>query len=281
MRAIVLTAGLATWPAAVSGQVSPLDETVARISAYVEHYYGRAKAVVADETVTVRHFRRDMTSEGFPRRLVYELRVEWNPLAADDESRATITRQLLEVNGRSARPDQEPECLDPRGVSPEPLAFLLPGRLDEFTFTAAGTGRLNGQPVTMIDYRSVMPEPPEVEWNDTCASIELPGRARGRIWADPETDEIVRLDEEIIGQVDIPVPLTQRRFGGSRYLTIERAHTSTRYRPVAFADPDETFMLPASIETMTVITNSGSPRVRTTQTFGNYRRFVTASRIVR
>lgn len=277
----MLAAGLWGAQVALVGQSSAVSETVSRIGSSVEQYYGRAQAVVADEVVAIQSFARDMTNQGFPRRLLYELRVEWDPEAGDEDARATITRQLLEVNGRPAKPGQEPECLDPRGVSPEPLAFLLPGRRDKFVFTGAGVGTLNGRPATMIDYRSVAPEPPEIEWKDECVSVELPGRARGRIWADPDTDEVLRLDEEIIGQVDIPVPWDQRRFGFGRYMTIERASTSTRYRPVAFTNPDETIMLPISIESMTVINNAGSPRVRTTQSFGNYRRFVTGSRILR
>ena len=68
--------------------------------------------------------------------------------------------------------------------------------------------------------------------------------------------------------------------GGSPYMTIERADSSIRYRRVPFTDPDETLMLPSSIDTTTIVRNSGSPRVRISQTFGNYRRFVTGSRIV-
>jgi hypothetical protein len=55
---------------------------------------------------------------------------------------------------------------------------------------------------------------------------------------------------------------------------------SIRYKPVAFADPDETLLLPASIDSVTVIRNSGVPRLRTTQTFANYRRYVTGGRLV-
>ncbi len=99
----------------------------------------------------------------------------------------------------------------------------------------------------MIDYRSVRPEEPKVEWKKECVSIDLPGRARGRIWADPETSEILRLDEGIIGLVDIAVPRKQQRPGGPTYMTIERADSSIRYRRVPFTDPDETsFFLRAS-----------------------------------
>jgi hypothetical protein len=40
-------------------------------------------------------------------------------------------------------------------------------------------------------------------------------------------------------------------------------------------------MLPASIQTLTVGRNSGAPRTRMTQTFSNYKRFMTGGRIVK
>jgi hypothetical protein len=39
-------------------------------------------------------------------------------------------------------------------------------------------------------------------------------------------------------------------------------------------------MLPASINTVSVIRNSGAPRMRTTQVFSNYQRFITGGRVV-
>jgi len=263
-----------------AGQAITPDAAVARIGDYVEQYYKRAQSLVADEQVVIQPLRSDLGNDGFARRLTYELRVEWNPDTSGDESPAKVTRQLLAVNGRPPREGQEPECLDPRDVSPEPLAFLLPDRRDKFVFTAAGMGRIDGRPAIMLNYRSVRAEPPKAEWKDECVSIDLPGRARGRVWADPETAEILRLDEGITGMVDIDVPIKQQRRGAAMYMTIERADSSIRYQPVTFTDPDETLILPARIDTVTVVRNSGSPRVRISQTFGNYRRFVTASRIV-
>ena len=67
---------------------------------------------------------------------------------------------------------------------------------------------------------------------------------------------------------------------GCAHMTIERADSTIRYRSVSFTDPDEILLLPGSIETTTVVRNSGSPRTRITQTFTNYRRFVTGSRLV-
>ena len=55
---------------------------------------------------------------------------------------------------------------------------------------------------------------------------------------------------------------------------------SIRYRQVRFRDPDETLMLPAEIVSTAMWRNGGSPGNRITQSFSNYRRFVTAGRII-
>lgn len=264
----------------VLGQSVTADTSVARVGDYVEKYYARAQSIMVDENVAIQPLGLDLRKEGFARRLTYELRVEWNPDETGEDSPAKVTRQLIAINGRPPKPDQEPECLDPRSTSPEPLAFLLPDRREKFIFKAAGLGRVDGRTAMMIDYRSVRPEQPKVEWREECVSIDLPGRARGRIWADPETSEILRLDEGIIGMVDITIPRKQQRPNGSTYMTIERADSSIRYRRVTFTEPDETLVLPSSIETTTIVRNSGSPRTHISQTFTNYRRFVTGSRIV-
>ena len=277
--ALLAAAAALTARGAEGQSVSP-DAALSRVGDYVARYYARAQSIVVEENVAIQPLGQDLGSDGFARRLTYELRVDWDPQASEHDSPAKVTRQLLAVNGRPPKAGQEPECLDPRSTSPEPLAFLLPDRRHKFVFKAAGLGRVGDRAAVMIDYRSVRPEEPKVEWRKECVSIDLPGRARGRIWADPETSEILRLDEGIIGLVDVPVPREQQRIGGPAFMTIERADSSIRYRRVPFTDPDETLLLPSTIDTVTIVRNSGSPRVRISQTFGNYRRFVTGSRIV-
>ena len=53
-----------------------------------------------------------------------------------------------------------------------------------------------------------------------------------------------------------------------------------RYTPIAFNDPDETLLLPESIESMTVF-RGGLQSMRRVQTFSEYRRFLTGSRIIK
>lgn len=276
LAAAILFAGRAAI-----GQSISADQTVTRVSGYVEQYYSRAQSIVTNEEVTVQRVNRDMSFDGFARRLVYELRVEWDPTLDGDESPAKVTRQLLTINGKPPKKGDKPECMDPRSVSPEPLAFLLPDRLHKYAFTSAGVGRVEGRDTLMVDYRSLEPGKPTVEWTEDCVSVDVPGRWRGRLWADPNDATIVRLDEQLIGMVDLPIPNKYQRINGALFMTLERADMSIRYRPVRFSDPDETLMLPFEITSSSMWRNGGSAGSRVTQSFSNYRRFVTGGRIIR
>jgi hypothetical protein len=212
---------------------------------------------------------------------VYELRISWEPAAEGGVPKASVHRELLTIGGRPPRPGQEPGCTDPRAVSPEPLAMFLPERRHEFAFAWAGTSRVNNRPTVTLSYRPATAAPPAVTWQDDCVSVDLPGMTRGRAWADAETGEILRLDESLTRTFEFPVPRElQRRNGAPPTLAVERADTSIRYRPVTFSDPDETVVLPASVESLTVFRRTGQPRLRTTQVFTEYRRFLTEGRIV-
>ena len=178
----------------------------------------------------------------------------------------------MTIDGRPPRPKDKPGCMDPKSVSPEPLAILLPEQQPDYAFQWAGTTRMDGRVVARLDYRSRVTAPAEVTWRDDCVSIELPGQSRGRVWANPATGEVLRLDESLAGMFEFRVPNEYQRKGGAPTMMIERADSSIRYRPVTFRDPDETLMLPASVETLQVIRNSGAPRVRKTQVFSKYRR---------
>ena len=213
---------------------------------------------------------------------MYELRVGWDPAADGDAPReASVLRQILTIDGRPPRPKDDPGCMDPKPVSPEPLAFLLAARRPEYVFTYAGTGRTDGRVGVILDYKSTSRKPPEVVWHGECVSVDLPGQTRGRVWIDQTTDDVLRLDEHLIGMFELDVPRQHARHGDPASMVIERADSSIRYKPVAFHDPDETMILPASIESFTIIRNAGVPRLRMTQEFSSYRRFITGGRVVK
>jgi hypothetical protein len=100
------------------------------------------------------------------------------------------------------------------------------------------------------------------------------------VWVDADTGDVLRLDEHLNGMFDFTIPRQHRVPGGAMSVSIERLDSSIVYRAVAFTDPDETILLPASIDTLTVVRNAGVPRLRTTQQFSNYQRFVTGGRVV-
>jgi hypothetical protein len=286
LAAGVLTIGLASLALAGRQEEGPtaLPSLLARVGARLEEYYGRARSILCTETVRLQPLSFDWSPRDRMRRLVYDLRVQWDPSGdGDAASEATILRQLVSVNGRppQAHPDPDDTCLDPRSVSPEPLEFLLPPHQREYRFAWAGTDQLDGRAVAKIDYRATTTKPASVVWHDNCVSIDVPAQDGGRVWVDPQTGDVLRLDQRMIGRFDFPVPASQRVPGGPGWMEIERADSSIRYKPVMFHDPDEQLLLPASIDSLQVIRNGGVPRLRTTQTFSNYRRFMTAGHLVK
>jgi len=263
-----------------AAQMPGLADLLARVGERVDDYYGRARSIICTEKVTVQAIRGDMTPEGFARILEYELRVEWQPSAYGVQE-ATAVRQLRRINGRTARPDAEPQCLDPPSISPEPLAFLMPGRRDDYLFSLRGMGRDRNRPALLLDYRSRTEDRPEVTWTDECARVSLPGWTKGQVWVDPATYEVLRIDEGLTKSFDYKVPYERVRLGMGEYWVLERLDSSVRYRPVVFHDPDETVLLPESIDSLVVFRGPGVTGHRTTQTFSDYRRFITGTRIVK
>jgi hypothetical protein len=267
--------------AAAPRRQADFADTMSRVSRRIEQWYARAASIVSTEQVWIQPLRADMSPLDFPRRLAFELRIEWDPARTGSGGApiANVVREPMRINGR-APSASDPGCMDPKPVSPEPLAMLLPARLHESIFTPAGTARVDGRPAIMIDYRGVGSLPDEITWTDECVSLLLPGRSRGRVWVDAETFDVLRVDDRLVGTFSFEVPRQQVRRGASRSMVIERADSSIRYRRVTFSDPEESMWLPASIESVTVIRGAGTQRTRITQRFSDYRRFLTAGRIV-
>jgi hypothetical protein len=109
--------------------------------------------------------------------------------------------------------------------------------------------------------------------------VDFPGYQRGRVWVDVETSEILRIDERLSRMVDVTLPASNSR-RAPLPVVFERVDSSTIFRAVHFKDPEETVMLPHSVEETMVVRNAGVPRTRTSRRFSNYRRFSTDGRIV-
>lgn len=281
VAALLIVAFGGAAPAAQREPPADVDQILARVGARILEWYARAQSIVSLETVRITPLRHDMGPAAPPRWLEYELRVEWMPGASPAAlPEPSVVRHVLEVNGRAPRPDDEPGCMDPKPVSPEPLMMLLPKRRHAFAFTLAGTTEVDGRPAVMLDFKGIAPGEPEIAWTDACVTVSLPGRSLGRIWIDAATYDVLRLDERLMGQFGFDVPKEQRRRGASPSMLIERADTSIRYRRVEFQDPVESLMLPAQIETVTIIRGRGTQRTRISQRFSDYKRFLADARVI-
>jgi hypothetical protein len=291
VRALVASALALCWLVVLGASEPSVDVRdvkgwMQRVGQRVEEYYARAHSIICEETVRLEPLGYDLLTNGeHVRRLVYELRVSWDgtgvPTDDGKPPAATVLRQLLTVDGRAPKPGDEPGCMDPKPVSPEPLGLLLPYRQDENRFSWRGQGREGGRASVTLEYKPVRVQPANIVWTENCVSIDLPGRTRGRVWLDQSSGDVLRLDEQLTGQYELPVPKAQIRHPGqANTFIVERADSSITYREVAFHDPEERLMLPESIVSLQIIRNSGTPRLRTVQRFSNYRRFLTGGKIV-
>ena len=278
------------WVVRTSTAADPPDiaALVARVGERVAAYYERAQRLICIERSTVVPIGTDWSSQGFARTVESELRVEID--GADDDGTvpaARVTRQIRRVNGREPRERDKREragCTDPTPLSPELLTFLLPGQRDGYRFTAVRNGRERDRAALIIDFASAQrtsrPELIEDEYgHDDCFDWKGPVAIAGRVWVDAGTHDVLRLDRRISGPTDVRVPdRLQRKYRFTPWLTIDRDDLTMRYKEVAFSEPDETILLPESIETVSVL-RTGLQSTRRTQVFSGYRRFLTESRV--
>jgi hypothetical protein len=289
LRAVAAGACVAGSVGLAAGQPQVADDVtdvLRRVGERVQQYFARAQSLVCLETVYLQPLGMGLSPSGPGRNVESELRMSWEPLVVPAVPEARMLRQVLKVNGGPPRRKDPNNCTVPEQFeSEEPvLAMLLPGQQHQYTFKLAGRGRVDRRDAIIVEFRElarVAVDVQLVENNEDCVNFDMKGGLRGRIWIDPETFEVLRLDQGLIGLVDIQLPrkLTLRS-GGVYSWTMERWDTSIRFESMSFRDPDETLTLPVSILSLRITRGSASPRLRTTTEFTQYRRFLTGGRVV-
>lgn len=282
-------AGLFGWSVAAgaSQDRGEVAAVVAQVGQRVAAYYERAQRLMCLERSTVVPVGSDWGAQGFARTVESELRVEVDASDGGSPPEARVSREIRRINGRLPRDRDKTDrsgCTDPTPLSPEPLAFLLPGHGDEYKFTAVRDGRHGGRAALIIDFTSVRsrahPELIEDEHgHDDCFDWQGPLPIAGRVWVDAGTHDVRRLERHLTGPTDIRVSQRlQRKYFFPAWVTIDRDDLTMNYKEVTFMDPEEIVLLPESIESLTVL-RSGLQSIRRTQLFSDYRRFLTGSRI--
>lgn len=282
--AIVFGAGLTAEQAVPSFD---LAATLQRAGERVEYYFARAQSIVCVETVSLQPLSTGLTGDGRARTVQSELRLSWDP-TADTRTplEAKTLRQVLKVNGHPPRKNDYDNCTTPEQHESEtqPLSMLLPQQRVEYTFSVVGPARQDGRAAILVEYR--MNAKPTVEVslvnnNENCISFSIDGGMRGRIWIDAETYDVLRLDQALSGLVDIKLPWqVARRSPDNGVWTMERLDSTIRFKPIRFSDPDETLILPVSASSLRITRSSGTPRLRTSTEYTQYRRFLTAGRVI-
>jgi hypothetical protein len=278
----------ACWVSAAPPDPLGIEPLMARVAERVADYYRRAQRVMCVERSTVQPIQPNWTPEGFSRTVESELRVESEFDDGDSLPKARVIRNVRRINGRapSARDNKDRSgCTDPNPLSPEPLTFLLPDHRHEYLFTKVAGGREQDRAALVIAFtsanRTSRPELVEDEGgHDDCFDWTGPVATRGRVWVDARTHEVLR-DRRLHGPIDIRVPWKlQRRYNLPPSIVVERDDLTLRYGTVAFSDPDEILLVPESIQSLTVV-RSALQSTRRTETFSEYRRFLTSTRIVK
>ena len=205
-----LVLGAATLAARQTAALPDLADVLQRVGERVEQYFTRAQSIVCIEIVGLMPV--DSVGLGRGRTVESELRLSWEP---SDENpipiEARTLRQVIKVNGHAPRKDDHDNCTSPEQNTSEvqPLSLLLPQQRHEYSFKLAGAARVDNRAAILVDYRMVEKPSVTVELvngKEDCVSYALDGGMRGRIWIDAETFDVLRMDQGLIGLVDIPLP---------------------------------------------------------------------------
>jgi hypothetical protein len=194
----------------------------------------------------------------------------------------------LRINGRAPRDKDKKArsaCLDPNPLTPEPLAFLLPSRREGYRFSAGGSGKGKNGSALLIEYERRSSKNPELVddpyGRENCFEISAPLSVKGRVLIDKDSYDVLRIEEHLAGLGELRTSRAQQRAHNfSPSIVVDRIDVTTRYKIVSFKDPEETFILPESIETLEMFRGELQSH-RTVQEFSNYRRFVTGGRLVK
>lgn len=289
VAALALTAaGLLCVPAGAAPQPqADLGALLDAVGDRVASFYQRAEHLICRNLSTVQPIDKNWSWQGFARTVESELRLELIPADGDGAPEARVVRNIQRVNGRPPRESERKSrsgCTDPNPLSPEPLAFLLPGNREEYHFTSVRGGRERGRAALIIDFssatrRSRLELIEDERGHEDCFDWKGPLATRGQVWIDAETYDVLRIQRGLLGPVDIRVPpKLQRRYQFDTYLTLDRDDLSIRFGAVTFTDPDETLLLPDEIDNITIV-RTGLQSARRTEAFSDYQRFLTTGRI--
>ncbi|MCA1612984.1 MAG: hypothetical protein LC800_02280 [Acidobacteria bacterium] len=289
-------------PDSAQAAAEKLDALLERVSGRVRAYHERLFSIAFSETVRQERLRHGLTPKGKPGEFVYDSLVLRRSARAGAEATAlpVVTRRLKSRDGKAVNEKKEAKRQQARAEKPgrpcgitdpptaygDPLLFLLPENRPRLNFSDEGEAALDGRAALVVAFESPpAAAPPELKFEDNCFFLSRPLRRRGRVWIDPQTYDVLRLDWELAETFEAKTGnrVVRKgilfRFAPTRELSYERDVMTIRFRPVAFKNPAQTLLLPVSSESLRVMRGARDPGFRVTQTYADYRRYVTSSEV--
>jgi len=166
--------------------------------------------------------------------------------------------QLEEYRNGTVDPGLFPAGVATLGLPAMALIFH-PFLVSDFDFKCEGLGQLGGRAAWQIHFAQ-RPDRPSRIREYVIGKNSYPVPIKGRAWIDPGTDQVVRLESELVK----PIP----------EIALTKERLSIEYEPVEFHSNGQRLWLP---ETAEVYSERGTVRYYRRHTFSNFKLFTVAA----
>lgn len=178
-----------------------LEILIEKIGQSVRENLDSMAAVAFTEAVRRQELKADGSPKGKAKDYVYES-VVLNGAPSSDSAkyRPVFTRTLKSIDGKPSgnqpfAEDSKCEETNPQATYDNPLAFLLPENLINYTFSFDGEEEdVEGvKTVVVLVAEKPSVEPLAIVEKDDCLFLSRPLRMAGKIWVDGKTSDVVRI----------------------------------------------------------------------------------------
>jgi hypothetical protein len=262
------------------------DRLLDRIGERVQRYYTNLLTVSWNNKVRLEVLKEDLTQKEKPREFEYDVIIRLQEPASKTDLFPFYIREsetLLSVDGKAVKKGQTAKPTDPR---PAPMNILTPflpdaKRFGWTNYTISGVKEFDGQKLLLVEMTSPQRTPPRVEWDDkfrvlgVVHTFQIYGVQynKGRLWVDPETFDVIRVE----GRSD---PFEFLPPGNKQTWKYETDYMA-RFRKMKFENPSQTLVVPEALQFVRTITGSRrSPVVRTAHSFTGFKRFLGDTKII-
>lgn len=255
---------------------------LARVGQSVERYHRGVFSISFTETFKSEELKQDMSPKK-SKEFVYESVILRKSLSDEDgDYFAETLRRIKAVDRKPVKKGKSDErpFVSTHGAL---LNFLLPKLQKLYQFSLEGEETLRGRKALRVSMLRPGDGEPRVEWKGRSFRARAPMRIT--VWMDAENGDVLQVESRLAEAFEFDSPRAFSagpfgRFGPSRHLKYVREDYTVRFRPVLFKDPEQTLLLPEYAEWITVIEGARRPRLRTTLSFTNYRRFVSDVKVI-